>query len=56
MSQKRWGDWETALATIGNAALKVFFLAEIDSGRENIYISLEIKTAAFFAPSVGISG
>jgi len=34
-SRKRWSDWETALATVENAALKAFFLTEINSGRES---------------------
>lgn len=34
-SRKRWSDWETALATIRNAALKAFFLAEVNSGCES---------------------
>jgi len=34
-SSKRWSDWETALAMIGNDALTAFFLAEITSNREN---------------------
>lgn len=34
-SRKRWSDWETALATIRNAALKAFFLTEVNSGCES---------------------
>ncbi|TKJ33058.1 MAG: hypothetical protein CEE38_21505 [Planctomycetes bacterium B3_Pla] len=34
-SRKRWSDWEAALVTIVNAALKAFFLAEVNSGCEN---------------------
>lgn len=34
-SSKRWSDWETALAMIGNDALTAFFLAELNSGCEN---------------------
>ncbi len=34
-SLKRWSNWETALQKIGNAALKAFFLEEVNSGCEN---------------------